>query len=233
MQSKNTNTHHKNGFFAVLVAGGIGKRFGHSKPKQFCLLENKPILKWSAEVFLSMTECLQLVIVSHPDWISATEDIIYSSAFSDKVLIIPGGITRQASCRNGIMAIDADDLSPVLIHDAARPWVTRRLVKTVYNAVLTGNDAVIPIDKSTDSIVICKNNVVVDYPDRTNVAHVQTPQGFRLGVIRKAHLEAMKSQTDDYVYPDDGVIALKAGYPVVTVSGEPENRKVTLPGDTA
>jgi 2-C-methyl-D-erythritol 4-phosphate cytidylyltransferase len=229
MNKSNVSENNRNGFFAVVVAGGTGKRFGADKPKQFCMLKHKPLLAWSTDVFLSLTECLRLVVVTHPDWIHDAEKIIGASSSSKNALIVPGGASRQDSSRQGLLSLDSHSQTPVLIHDAARPGVTPMLIRTVHHAVASGCDAVIPVVNSCDSLVVRHNNIVIDYPDRSTIAHVQTPQGFRLDVIKKAHMEAFYSGRHDY--PDDGIVAQKAGYSVVTVPGDPQNRKVTVRGD--
>ena len=216
-------------WFAVIVAGGSGKRFGGPKPKQFLKLNYKPVLKWSVDCFFSVPGLTTMVIVTHKDWISETSDLFSGSPFKDRIIVTPGGKQRQDSCRLGLLALNDASDAPVLIHDAARPWVTSNLVTSVLNIVRTGH-CVIPIVKATDSIVSIDSGIVQSYPDRSNIGYVQTPQGFPLDLIRDLHLEVFNAGQGEFT--DDGSLALSRGYPVLTVDGESSNRKITHKDDS-
>ncbi|MGB3976683.1 MAG: 2-C-methyl-D-erythritol 4-phosphate cytidylyltransferase [bacterium] len=216
-------------FHAVIVAGGTGNRFGSEKPKQFINLNNKPILKWSIDAFAAFDSLNTLVIVSHPDWIDLTHSIAKLTPIFHKIKIVPGGEYRQDSCRMGLDALEGPDQIPVLIHDAARPWVSHNLITTILKTLAGGCTAVIPTIACTDSLIIHHNNIVIDYPDRKTIAHVQTPQGFILSAIRDAHHAALHRGI--HTYTDDGVVAMEAGYTVAVIPGEPDNKKITRTED--
>ncbi|MBN1295472.1 2-C-methyl-D-erythritol 4-phosphate cytidylyltransferase, partial [bacterium] len=104
-------------WYAVIVAGGTGSRFGGSRPKQFYLLESRPVLQWSIDAFFQCPSLTRLVVVSHPDWIEETGRIIRKQTFSDRITLVPGGSYRQDSCRNGLRSLPDEPDAPVLIHD--------------------------------------------------------------------------------------------------------------------
>ena len=216
-------------FHAVIVAGGTGNRFGSEKPKQFINLNNKPILKWSIDAFAAFDSLSALVIVSHPDWIDLTHSIAKQSPIYHKIIVVPGGEYRQDSCRIGLDALMGPDHIPVLIHDAARPWVSHNLITTILKTLAGGCNAVIPTINATDSLIIHHNNIVIDYPDRKTIAHVQTPQGFILSAIKDAHHAAL--QRGIHTFTDDGIVAMEAGYTVAVIPGEPDNKKITRTED--
>lgn len=216
-------------FHVVIVAAGSGNRFGALKPKQFCTLGDKPVLRWSIDAFAVFETLESLVVACHPDWMDEAESIASSSPVSNRITVVPGGESRQDSCRLGLETLSGDPRAPVLIHDAARPWISPKLIESILASLASGCSAVIPVIEVTDSVIIHHNNIVIDYPDRSSIARVQTPQGFRLGVILEAHRFAVRRGIRTFT--DDGAVALEAGYAIAVVPGDPDNRKITVPED--
>ena len=137
---------------------------------------------------------------------------------------VAGGATRSESVRAGLAAVPAA-ATIVCVHDAARPLASPVLFDAVVAAVHGGADAVVPAVPVTDTIkVVDAAGTVVATPDRTTLVAVQTPQAFRAGVLRRAHLTG-----DDGT--DDAALVERLGSRVVTVPGEPWNRKITTPDD--
>lgn len=210
-------------WYAIIVAGGTGNRFGGPIPKQFLELNGKSVLSHSITQFFQVSRLQKLVIATHPDWIEQTLKIVQTSPTAHRISVVPGGKTRQDSCFNGLKALPLST-SPVLIHDAARPWISVALIQRVLQNAMAGH-CVIPAIAATDSIVQMSNGLVEHYPDREAIGYVQTPQGFPLDVIRSVHLQA-KSEGWQQV-TDDGSLAHYAGYPVLVVPGERQNIKIT------
>ncbi|MCU1361550.1 MAG: ispD, partial [Ilumatobacteraceae bacterium] len=132
--------------------------------------------------------------------------------------------TRSASVRAGLGAV-ADDATIVCVHDAARPFATAHLYRTVIDAVVAGADGVVPGVPVTDTIkVVASDGTVAATPPRDRLVAVQTPQAFRASVLRAAHATGVDG-TDDA-----GLVEL-AGGRVVVVAGEADNRKITHPDD--
>lgn len=224
-----TSSANRNSFCCVIVAGGSGSRFGGALPKQFAVLKGRPVLRWSVDAFAGCPELTELVIVSHPDWMDETARTVESSPAFPRIRIVPGGTYRQDSCRIGLQALQCDAGQPVLIHDAARPWVSEKLIRLVLSALQAGCAAVIPVLPVRDSLVIIRNNLAIDYADRSTLGHVQTPQGFILETIRAEHNRMGSENSRNYT--DDASIMLAAGYPVSIVPGDPQNSKITVLAD--
>lgn len=219
----------RNSFCSVIVAGGSGSRFGGDLPKQFSMLDGRPVLRWSVDAFARCPELTDMVIVSHPDWMDETARTVESSPAFPRIRIVPGGTYRQDSCRIGLQALECDAGRPVLIHDAARPWVSERLIRLVLSALQAGCAAVIPVLPVRDSLVVIRNNLAIDYADRSTLGHVQTPQGFVLETILAEHNRMFSENSRNFT--DDASIMLAAGYPVSIVPGDPQNRKITVWAD--
>jgi len=218
----------KQKWYAVIVAGGSGKRFGGPQPKQFLEIKNTPVLLWSVEMFFSCPGLEELIISTHPDWMTRTREILKATKYINRITVVEGGPTRQVSCHHALRVLPEDEETPVLIHDAARPWVSQEIIQRVLSAVQVGN-CVIPAIEAVDSIVAMNNGVVMDYPDRSNIGYVQTPQGFPLGIIQRLHRDHFDENKVSAT--DDGSMVMKAGYPVIIVPGDPGNKKITVDGD--
>lgn len=216
-------------FVAVIVSGGTGRRFGSSKPKQFSSLADQTVLSCSVNAFCNFTGLQELIIVSHPDWLDETRKILKDTIRTGQIKIVAGGEFRQDSSRLGLEAITSSDSIPVLIHDAVRPWISTELIHSILAAVLSGCCAVIPVLSTHDSMVMIRNGIVTEYIDRSEIGHVQTPQGFFLNVIRKEHRRAFASGKRHFT--DDASLMLAGGYPVMAIPGDPLNKKITVPGD--
>lgn len=205
---------------AVVVAGGAGTRFG-GEPKQFRRLAGKPLLVWSLETLASHPEIdrVQLVLPSENlgPWPAAPSVKARSP--------VAGGATRQASVRQGLEALAGDPPARVLIHDAARPLVSRALIGRVL-AALDRAPAVIPALPVRDTLKRAEGARVAGTLDRHGLFGAQTPQGFAFDAILDAHRRFAGEEMTD-----DAALAEAAGLPVHLVEGEMRNIKITTPGD--
>jgi 2-C-methyl-D-erythritol 4-phosphate cytidylyltransferase/2-C-methyl-D-erythritol 2,4-cyclodiphosphate synthase len=213
---------------ALVVAAGKGeraKRAGGSptEPKQYCPLAGKPVLRWSLEAFLGH-EAIQGVQV-----VIANENReLYDKAVSGLTLDPPvaGGATRQESVRLGLEALAASAPDRVLIHDGARPLVSRDLIARVAGG-LDSADAVAPLLGVADTLRR-KTATGYDIQPRDELFRAQTPQGFHFAGILDAHRRfAHATVTDDFA------LAERAGMSLGNVAGEETNMKLTNPGDFA
>jgi len=139
------------------------------------------------------------------------------------VLVVPGGATRSESVRAGLQAVPPD-ADVVVVHDAARPCATPALVRAVVDAVASGRDGAVPGVPPVDTVKRVAGDMVLETLDRGTLVTVQTPQAFRAEVLRRAHEGAADAT-------DDAALVEAAGGRVVTVPGDPANRKVTVPDD--
>lgn len=213
----------------VILAGGQGVRFDYELPKQFVKVAGKPVIAHTIEVFEKHPSIHDIYIVAFSDYLWMMEDIVQKNAYKKVRKILNGGETRQESSMIGIVACD-DDVNKILIHDAVRPFVSEAIVSEVllkldnYPAVDVG----MPV---SDTIIkVLENRIIAEIPERKYLWRGQTPQGFRLSVIKKAHLmaekEGFKRATDDCSL----VLRYNLG-DIYVVDGSEHNIKVTYPLD--
>lgn len=214
---------------AVVLAGGSGSRMGQPIPKQYLPLAGKPVLAHTLQAFESCSAVDEVVLVVPPAWLSESREIAQSAAPCKLRAVIPGGETRQESSRLGLAALgDCPDDTVVLVHDAVRPFVTAAIVEECARAAAEHGaaDVVVPAD---DTIVQGRAGCVETIPDRNLMYRGQTPQGFRLGILRHAHELACANGLAGAT--DDVRLVLAAGYPVRLVQGDYGNFKLTRPED--
>lgn len=209
---------------ALVVAAGQGIRAGGEIPKQYRRLGGRPVLRHGLSTFVRHPAVDAVRVV-----IGEGHRPLYEEASAGLRLLPPvlGGTTRQASVRAGLESLAADPPDLVLVHDAARPFVSARLIDRVVGA-LASHPAVIPAIPVVDSLRRTRGERVLEDVDRAGLVRVQTPQGFAFGAILDAHRRAPPTG-----FGDDGAVAAWAGLPVVQVEGEEENVKLTLPEDLA
>ena len=204
---------------ALIVAGGSGIRFNNNTPKQFLLIDNKPVLMYTIEQFCQLDNIYVVIPKSHFDhWHHLCE----SNNFNVKHILVEGGENRFDSVKNGLKKINNTDI--VLIHDGVRPCVSKQLINNLINNVEQGL-GVIPTLPLTESIRFVENNKSKNVL-RKNYISVQTPQCFRYEEINKAY-------SQDYCdsYTDDASVFEAFGNKIITVDGENQNIKITFPAD--
>lgn len=212
--------------YVVILASGSGKRFGSDLPKQFAQIDGKTLIELSVEAFEQCTFIDGIILVVNPLYMQKTLDIINKNNYKKVVKIVEGGNERKDSSYNGVFAIE-DDEANVLIHDCARPFVTQDIIERCVKA-LDSHNAVTAAIKSSDTVVVVKNDILVDMPDRNSLRRVQTPQGFKLSLIKKAHLLS----ADDSNFTDDcGLILKNSLSDIFVVQGSESNIKITYPQD--
>jgi 2-C-methyl-D-erythritol 4-phosphate cytidylyltransferase / 2-C-methyl-D-erythritol 2,4-cyclodiphosphate synthase len=213
---------------ALIVAAGRGSRFGGDLPKQYCQLAGKPVLAHTVAAFISHPLIAVVQTVIHADDAALYAEAVGSS--QQKLLPpVTGGATRQASVLAGLEAMSGQGIDIVLIHDAARPFLTSQLIDSAIEAV-RAHGAAVPGAAVTDTIVEVNTGVIAATPDRATLRAVQTPQAFRFDLILAAHRKAAAGQ---HTFTDDGSIAAAAGHAVHVFNGDPANVKITTQDDLA
>jgi 2-C-methyl-D-erythritol 4-phosphate cytidylyltransferase/2-C-methyl-D-erythritol 2,4-cyclodiphosphate synthase len=211
---------------AIIVAAGRGLRAGSGGPKQYRSLAGRTVISRAMAPFCSHPEIVAVQPVTNPDDAAMFDQAVSGLTYRPAV---GGGATRQASVRAGLEALA--DLAPdiVLIHDAARAFVTPALISRAIEAAgRTG--AALPVIPVTDTIKqVGDAGEVVATPERAQLRIAQTPQAFRFDVILDAHRRAARDGRDDFT--DDAAIAEWAGLTVATFEGDAANMKLTTPDD--
>lgn len=204
---------------AVLTAAGSGSRLGRDTPKGLVTVGGTPLVTWAASALASV--CERIVVTAPADAVSAFADAV--AGVAARVEVVAGGDPRQDSVSRGLSALaDLDDDDAVLVHDAARPFMP----VAVFGRLLEGLEtypAVIPVLPVVDTIV-AGIGAEVSYLSRPTLGAVQTPQAFLLGALREAHARA---EADGFQATDDGALALRYGYRLGTVEGDPLGAKIT------
>jgi 2-C-methyl-D-erythritol 4-phosphate cytidylyltransferase len=210
------------------MAAGSGRRFDAGAPKQTAVLNGRAMIAWSAGVLAQSPRVTGLVVVTPAGSETSLRDMLPADAVRKMRATVAGGATRQDSVYNGLEQVPPD-ATHVLIHDAARPCLSAALRDRVIDA-LAAHDAVIPAVAVTDTLIRDIDAGVDAILDRVHVAGVQTPQGFRLDLIRRAHRVARER---GFKSSDDGSLVLALAEKVATVPGERTNLKVTFREDLA
>jgi 2-C-methyl-D-erythritol 4-phosphate cytidylyltransferase / 2-C-methyl-D-erythritol 2,4-cyclodiphosphate synthase len=213
---------------ALVVAAGRGTRAGLDVPKQYSLLAGQPVLRRTLQALSSHPEVDAVLTVIGP-----TDTNAYSQAVDGVAGLLPavrGGATRQESVRNGLEELAASSPRLVLVHDGARPFVSRELVSRVIEACDESHGAV-PALAVTDTIKRRRDDRITATVPREDLVTAQTPQGFPFAALLEAHRQAARSQQN--ALTDDAAVADLVGLPVRIVEGDPRNVKLTRPADFA
>jgi 2-C-methyl-D-erythritol 4-phosphate cytidylyltransferase/2-C-methyl-D-erythritol 2,4-cyclodiphosphate synthase len=215
----------------IIVAAGRGFRLGGTAPKQYLDCAGKPLICHTLEAAARAYDFSPVTVVIHPDDLGLYESAVAKlSSGARKMLSAPalGGATRQQSVRLGLEAQCDLGIDLVLIHDAARPFLSAGLVHRAIEAA-TAHGAAIPGTPITDSVKqIDVDGRIVSSPNRSVLRGVQTPQAFRFDLILAAHRRVLPADLTD-----DAAVADEDGLPVFVFDGDVDNLKVTTMQDLA
>jgi len=208
---------------AIIAAGGRGARFGGSQPKQLSTLSGRPILQHSVDAFLNSARIAE-VIVALPDELAANPPAYLRSA-GKSLLVVAGGTRRQDSVARAFARVSAES-ELIVIHDAARPLVSESVIRRTIDAA-TEYGAAIAAVRAHDTVKRAgADGVIIATLPREEIFLAQTPQAFRVDVLRQALAIADEAT-------DEAALAERAGHHVRVVEGDPRNLKVTTPEDLA
>ena len=228
---------------AVILAGGIGSRVGGDTPKQFLQLDDgRSVLEHSVDAFEQASCIDEIAVVMHPEWLAETAAMIERNGWKKVQQLIPGGSERWESSWRAVeeymKSAKHGGCISLLLHDAARPFVSQRIIADVCQALET-HQAVTVAVPSTDTLYKVQSDkgqsdkgmFLEEVLDRSYVWRAQTPQAFHLGTIAEAFRKAMEegqiAATDDV-----GIVhRYMPDVPVFIVPGEERNRKITYQED--
>jgi len=208
--------------YAVIVAGGSGKRMGSEIPKQFLNLAGKPLLMHSIIRFSEYDASAEIIVVLPDGLISYWKSLQEEYRFNVRHSIVRGGGTRFHSVRNGLDLVEPPGL--VAIHDGVRPLVSTGTIHRCYEAAEKHGSG-IPVISPSDSIRMVTGQESVSV-NRMHIKLVQTPQVFDAGLIKKAYLAEYSEE-----FTDDATVLEKTGESVFLAEGNRENIKITTPDD--
>ena len=214
---------------AVILAGGAGARFGLERPKQFAKLAGINIIDHTIKVFNDSLNIDEIIIIIREGYQQDIEDLVNYHSFHKVNKILIGGMKRSDSSLAAIRSFDLVSGSEnfnILFHDAVRPFVDEIIIQRCISALERFNAVDVAID-SADTIVAQENNVIIDIPLRSKLKRGQTPQAFKLGVIRKAYDIAIKDSA--FQTTDDCGVVFKylPDEPIYLVQGSESNIKIT------
>ena len=214
---------------AIILAGGTGTRLKDEVPKQFLKIGGRFIIDHAIKRFDEHPSIADIFIVIHPEYYGKMEEIVRTESYKKVKSILIGGKTRQESSEIGVRSA-GKDYKNVLIHDAARPFVSRKIIDDIL-LNLEIHDAVgIAMPLSDTVIRIDGKKRIQEIPDRSELMSIQTPQGFRLKLISKAHELARDKGISDSL--DDCSLVLSFNLsPIYIIEGSYLNLKITFPYD--
>ena len=202
--------------FLILLAAGDSKRLKSSTPKPFNIVNNKTLLEHSINAFKNFTEIKKTIIVynkKHKKYLDKLK--------LNKTLKIVGGKTRQESTYKALQKIEGMGCKKVLIHDSARPFPSKELIKNIIHK-LKKNHVVLPIIKINDATKRAEKNIIFKNIERSSLRFAQTPQGFTFSKILEKHGDNINESFDD-----DSALFTNYGEKVLTVNGSKTNLKIT------
>src|SRR3954447_24735504 len=211
---------------AILVAAGRGLRAGSAGPKQYRSIGGKTVIFRAMEPFCRHPGIFAVQPVVNPD-----DAAMFNEAVSQLRHEPPakGGATRQGSVHAGLEALASQKPEVVLIHDAARPFVSAALISRAINAAARTGAAIPAIPVADTVKLVGETGNVEATPERARLRIAQTPQAFRFDIILEAHRRAEREGRGDFT--DDAALAEWAGLTVATFEGDPANMKLTTPED--
>lgn len=211
---------------AVIPAGGLGARLGTRTPKQFLRLGSAPMLLTTVRHVARHPAVRAIVVAAPGPQVERTRRLLAARRGRASLAVVPGGPTRQASVWLAMQALP-EDAEIIVVHDAVRPFVTRRLMDAVLRAAVETGAAIcaLPIAETVKRV---RDGVVETTIDRAGLWAVQTPQAFRAELLREAH---EKARRDGVVGTDDAMLVERLGHPVRVVPGSEANLKITTTKD--
>lgn len=210
---------------ALIVAGGEGRRMG--QPKQFIEIDKVPMVIRSCMAFEDSSHIDEVVLVVSKEDIEKTGSLVKQFGLKKISSVVAGGERRQDSVLSGLAALSKDS-DFVLIHDGARPLITREIISRVVTELNGGEPVVIGVPIVDTVKVVSDKKTISETLDRDALWAAQTPQAFPTKLIKEVHERAKKNE---YSATDDSKLVERLGHKVRIIMGSYENIKITTPSD--
>ncbi len=218
---------------AIILAGGMGSRVGGETPKQLlALADGRSILEHSVDAFEAAPSIDEIAVVMHPEWMDEAKQLCERNTWSKVQKIIPGGSERWESSWHALLAYMDESDAALWFHDAARPFVSQRILADVAKA-LEKHEAVTVAVPVTDTLykVESGKRKVESIPPRECFMRAQTPQAFHMDLAQSAYMKAV-AEGDALATDDAGIVRkYEPRHPIYIVPGEEANRKITYAED--
>lgn len=217
------------GAAVVIPAAGSSVRMEAGRNKQFLKVSGVPILARTISIFKEMPEIDRIIVVLNPDEFDVFRDEIAVPYGLTDIEVVAGGADRQSSVYEGLRALDdMPDDAVLLVHDGARPLVTPAVILDNIHGACEFGAAVTAVPVSNTIKITNSKGFSVQTPERDTLYEAQTPQGFRIGVFRRAAEQAQKT---GFTGTDDVSLVERMGLPVRITKGSRRNLKITVPED--
>ncbi|NGP46718.1 2-C-methyl-D-erythritol 4-phosphate cytidylyltransferase [Bacillaceae bacterium SIJ1] len=213
-------------YTVVIPAAGKGKRMQTTLSKQFIPLFNKPLIVWTLEQFAADPLCQQIVLVIDQAEEPNIQSILQAHDLLHQVTLVQGGVERQYSVAAGLKATD-EHVGIVLVHDGARPFVTKSIIRRLCEEASRTKAAVAAV-RLKDTVKSVTDGVITETLDRERLWSIQTPQAFSRDVLLEAHDKAVQ---DGFLGTDEASLVERIQYPVSIVEGSYRNIKITTQED--
>ena len=208
--------------YAIIVAGGSGSRMQHELPKQFIEVAGKPILMHTIERFYKYDPAVRMIVVLPQEQLTTWRELCRKHTFKIFHMTVAGGATRFQSVKNGLGAVMGDGL--IAVHDGVRPFVEIETIKAAFETAEKFGSSVVAVSPK-DSIRELTDEGSRAVP-RAKYKLVQTPQCFKVDILRKAY-----EQTEQESFTDDASVVESIGERITLVEGNYRNIKITTPED--
>lgn len=209
----------------VVVAAGKGSRMGTKESKQYLMLQGKPVVVHTLDVFEAMEEVDEIVLVVGAHDVERCQALVRQYGFEKVSQVLSGGSERQYSVNAGARALHTEW---VLVHDGVRPFVTKESILRCWKQAMETGAAVLAVPVKDTIKVVDGDGIIQSTPDRSSLWAIQTPQAFRRSVLLEAHTQA---EIDQFVGTDDAMLVERMGIRVSVAQGDYRNIKITTPDD--
>jgi 2-C-methyl-D-erythritol 4-phosphate cytidylyltransferase len=214
-------------FGVILVAAGKGSRMKTAESKQYLPLNGKPVLVHTMELFDSMDEVSDIVIVTGEDDICRCREYADQYGIRKVGAVVAGGAERQHSVHEGLKSLKPG-IDWVMVHDAVRPFASKASIAECCRQAVAHDAAVLAVPVKDTIKVVDADGVIQSTPDRRSLWAIQTPQAFRRSLLTAAHEQAT---AEGFVGTDDSMLVERFGVPVRVVESDYYNIKITTPED--
>ena len=212
---------------ALIPSAGLGKRMGVERPKQFLSINGLPVLVYTLKVFEASPEIDEVNLIIHKGEEDYCQKMIEEYKLKKVLRIVFGGKTRQESVYNGLKEVNSET-GIVVVHDAVRPFVTGDLIKKSIRTARYSDGAVVAIPAKDTPKYVSGNGIIEKTVNRSNPWLAQTPQTFKLEIIKEGYHRAY---LDNFLGTDDASLVERLGYKIKIVEGSYANIKITTPED--